>query len=294
MLPENQVRDLPLVGNDILDLMRVMGGIRGTPGSEAATFAGISATMVNTTRDGLSVSDSRYQNGVFSTTVINPEMVGEMRVILTPVDAEMGRGNGQIQIATRSGTNRYTGSRRVERCTIPALDANTWDNNNDVVNGVWTPTQPNWFNRNEYTVSFGGPIIRNKTFFFALWEQRFENERATVRATILTDCARNGVFRYFDGWVNGNANTTLSGTGATPTRAVVDTSGSAQDADHKSRRQSESRNQPFYGPATLLQRIWTSGQYSDEAGLFGCGSGRRILGSVARCAGHHGRDSKVS
>ena len=112
VLPEHQVRDLPLVGNDVLDLMRVMGGIRGTPGSEAATFAGISAAMVNTTRDGLNVSDSRYQNGVFSTTVINPEMVGEMRVILTPVDAEMGRGNGQIQIATKSGTNRNCQSRQ--------------------------------------------------------------------------------------------------------------------------------------------------------------------------------------
>src|SRR5206468_686928 len=224
VLPENQVRDLPMVGNDILDLMRVMGGVRGNPGSTAATFAGIGANMVNTTRDGLNVSDSRYENGVFSTTVINPEMVGEMRVILAPVDAEMGRGNGQIQIATRSGTNRYTGS-AVWSVTNSGLDANTWDNNNDIVNGRWTPTQPDWFNRHEYTLGYSGPIIRNKTFFFALWEQRFENERATVHATILSDCARNGIFRYFDGWVNGNANTTLSGVGATPTRAVVDTFG---------------------------------------------------------------------
>jgi hypothetical protein len=246
VLPEHQVRDLPLVGNDVLDLMRVMGGIRGNPGSEAATFAGISAAMVNTTRDGLNVSDSRYQNGVFSTTVINPEMVGEMRVILTPVDAEMGRGNGQIQIATKSGTNRYTGS-AVWTVANTALDANTWDNNNDVVNGVWTPTQPNWYNRNEYTVSFGGPIIRNKTFVFGLWEQRFENERATVRATILTDCARNGVFRYFDGWVNGNANTTLSSTGASPTRAVVDSSGAPKTPNTNPGANQNPATNPFTG-----------------------------------------------
>jgi hypothetical protein len=224
VLPENQVRDLPLVGNDVLDLMRVMGGVRGGTGSEATTFAGISASMVNTTRDGLSVQDGRYLNGVFGTTVINPEMVGEMRVILTPVDAEMGRGNGQIQIATKSGTNRFTGS-GVWSVANSALDANTWGNNNDIVNGTWQPTKPNWFNRNEYTVSYGGPVVRNKTFFFALWEQRIENQRTTQRPVILTDCARNGIFRYFDGWVNGNANTTTSATGASPTRAVVDTSG---------------------------------------------------------------------
>lgn len=226
VLPENQVRDLPLVGNDVLDLMRVMGGIRGEPGSEAATFAGISAGMVNTTRDGLSVQDGRYLNGVFGTTVINPEMVGEMRVILTPVDAEMGRGNGQIQIATRSGTNRYTGS-AVWTVANSAMDANTWGNNNDVdpVTGAWSPTTPNWFNRHEYTVSYGGPIIRNKTFFFALWEQRFENQRTTQNPVVLTDCARNGIFRYWERWTNGNAETTRNGSGTNPTIAAVDHSG---------------------------------------------------------------------
>jgi hypothetical protein len=225
VLPEAQVRDLPLIGNDALDLMRVMGGIRGGPGSEATTFAGISAGMVNTTRDGMSVQDGRYLNGVFGTTVINPEMVGEMRVILTPVDAEMGRGNGQIQIATRSGTNRYTGA-AVWSVRNTALDANTWDNNNDInpVTGAWQPTTPTWFNRHEYTVSYSGPVIRNKTFFFALWEQRIENQRTTQRPVVLTDCARNGIFRYYDNWVNGNVNTTPS-TGNNATRPVVDVFG---------------------------------------------------------------------
>jgi hypothetical protein len=246
VLPENQVRNLPLVGNDVLDLMRVMGGIRGNPGSEAATFAGISAAMVNTTRDGLNVQDSRYQNGVFSTTVINPEMVGEMRVILTPVDAEMGRGNGQIQITTKSGTNRYTGS-AVWSVTNSALDANTWDNNNDIVNGAWSPTEPDWFNRNEYTVSYSGPVIRNKTFFFALWEQRDENQRTTQRATVLTDCARNGIFRYYDGWVNGNANTTLSGAGGNPTRAVVDTFGNPLSPTTNPGNNQNPNTNPFTG-----------------------------------------------
>jgi len=246
VLPQNQVRDLPNVGNDVLDLMRVMGGIRGDPGTTTATFAGISANMVNTTRDGLNVSDSRYENGVFSTTVINPEMVGEMRVILAPVDAEMGRGNGQVQISTRSGTNRYTGS-AVWSVTNSGLDANTWGNNNDIVNGKWTPTPPDWFNRNEYTASYSGPIIRNKTFFFALWEQRFERERTTTNPVILTDCARNGIFRYFDGWVNGNANTTLSSVGATATRAVVDSFGNPLTPDTNPGANQDPKVNPFTG-----------------------------------------------
>ena len=87
VLAERQVRDLPLVSNNVLDLMQTMAGVRGATLGEATTFAGISTGMVNTVRDGLSVQNGRYANGVGATTQVHPDMVGEFRVILTPVDA---------------------------------------------------------------------------------------------------------------------------------------------------------------------------------------------------------------
>ena len=128
VLTENKVRDLPLVSNNVLDLMKTMPGVQGGIYSANTTFAGISASAVNTTRDGLSVQEGRYAYGVGSTTLINPDMVGEFRVILAPVDAETGRGNGQVQITTRSGTNQLRGS-AVWNVRNSALDANTWANN---------------------------------------------------------------------------------------------------------------------------------------------------------------------
>src|SRR5215475_10794339 len=110
VLAEKTVRELPLVTNNVLDLMSTMPGVRGAPGTETTTFAGISAGMVNTVRDGLSVQDGRYLDGVNASTLVNPDMVGEFRVILSPVDAELGRGNGQVQILTRSGTNQFHGA----------------------------------------------------------------------------------------------------------------------------------------------------------------------------------------
>src|SRR2546426_1719829 len=212
VLAEKQVRDLPLVSNNVLDLMQTMAGVRGATLGEGTTFAGISTGMVNTVRDGLSVQDGRYANGVGSTTQVHPDMVGEFRVILTPVDAELGRGNGQVQILTRSGTNQFhgTGAWAIRNSK---LDANTWGNNKQVVNGVWSPGQPTWINRNQLTGSLGGPIVKNKTFFFALWDQQIERQRQTVRPIVLTDCARNGIFRYWEGWANGNTlqPTTASG-----------------------------------------------------------------------------------
>jgi hypothetical protein len=216
VLTEQNVRDLPLVTNNVLDMMKTMAGVRGTGLGTGTTFAGISTSMVNTVRDGLSVQEGRYANGVFATTLVNPDMVGEFRVILTPVDAELGRGNGQVQILTRSGTNEFRGS-AVWAIRNSALDANTWSNNRQVVRGVWTPGKPTWLNRNQYTASVGGPIVRNKTFFFALWDQQFERQRTTQRPVVLTDCARNGVMRYWEGWANGNMDTPTSAAGANPT-----------------------------------------------------------------------------
>src|SRR5213079_977326 len=147
----------------------------------------------------LSVQDGRYLNGVNASTIVNPDMVGEFRVILSPVDAELGRGNGQVQILTRSGTNQFHGS-ALWNNRNSRLDANTWQNNKQIVNGVWTPGQPTWINRNQLTGSLGGPIVKNKTFFFALWDQQIERERVTVRPVALTPRARNGVVRTWESW----------------------------------------------------------------------------------------------
>jgi len=70
----------------------------------------------------------------------------------------------------------------------------------------WTLTnKPTWFSNYHPTVSFGGPIVKNKTFFFVLWDQQKNFQRTLTTATVLTDTARNGVFRYFDSWNNANA-----------------------------------------------------------------------------------------
>ena len=78
VLTANRVTNLPIVGNDVLDLVRIMPGYRESPaGAAFDTFAGTPAATVNTTRDGISVTDGRFNNGVYSTTTINPDLVGE-------------------------------------------------------------------------------------------------------------------------------------------------------------------------------------------------------------------------
>jgi hypothetical protein len=174
VLPQRQIQDLPLVSNNVLDLVGVMAGVFMTNdavfGAEQTNFAGVSARDINVQRDGVSINNQRWPNGLDSPTRMNPDLVGEIKLILAPVDAEMGRGNGQVQVQTKSGTNRFTGA-AAWNVQNSALDANTWSNNrNQTPNnlGVVRATQPAYRNLHDYTVSFGGPIKKNKTFFFGL------------------------------------------------------------------------------------------------------------------------------
>jgi hypothetical protein len=238
VISQEQVMALPLVGNNVLDLLNILPGINISPNGERFnTVNGLGIDTINVTRDGLQLNDIRvaaqdaaYPNAgykLFSPTTLLPDLIGEIRMILSPADAELGRGNSQIQISTRSGTNRYTGSASWN-VRNTALDANTWGANNDVSTSIqagcriagqtppcWQPTRPTWNNNHQYTVSYGGPVRipkvfdgTNKTFFYALWSQNINNARETSNVNVLTDTARQGIYRYFSGYNPVGWNTT--------------------------------------------------------------------------------------
>ena len=122
-------------------------------------------------------------------------------------------------MVTRSGTNTYKGSAFWNNRNS-MLDANNWFNN-------FNNAKSDWQNRNQFGVRLGGPIVKNKTFFFFLIdEQRFLDKENFV-GTVLTDQARQGIFRYFPGvdarnalqlnaTVDRNGNPILNGAPATP------------------------------------------------------------------------------
>src|SRR5439155_7537808 len=112
VLSQQKMRDLPLVGNNVLSLLNSLSGARMDDNGVTGTFAGMSNYNVNVVRDGIDSSPSaRYmQAGIQTSTMLNQDLVGEIRLIVAPVDAEMGRGNGQMIVQTRSGTNDFRGS----------------------------------------------------------------------------------------------------------------------------------------------------------------------------------------
>jgi hypothetical protein len=224
VLQENAVIELPLVANDAMELINVMGGVVKSESptfyGDQQTFAGVSGNNINISRDGISVNEIRYNSGITSPARLNPELVGEFKMVLSPVDAEMGRGAGQVQMTTKSGTNAFHGS-GVWNIQNSALDAYDYsDKDQAVVN----PRA--WRNLHNYTLSVSGPIIKNKTFFFASWDQAIARGRTSLSTRVLTNCARKGIYRYLTGVRNTNAladPAVISGT--TPQRPTVDFAG---------------------------------------------------------------------
>src|SRR5205823_844187 len=103
-----------------------------------------------------------------------------------------------------------------------AMNANSWSNNRQKI-------APTWFNRHQYTATFGGPIIKNKTFFFGMFDGQAGQQKETVDAVVLTDAARQGIFRFFPGINNGNSKTATNGSNLTRVVPVVDRAGNPLD-----------------------------------------------------------------
>src|SRR5262249_38635888 len=222
VLPERQVVDLPLVGRNVMDLATIMPGVVGNGGA-TTTFAGIQAGgsgNVNLQLDGVTVNNGRHTQGLAAATTITPDMVEEVRVVVAAVDVE-GRGSAQIQVRTRSGTNQLHGS-AIWNARNSAFNANSWANNRQHIPATW-------YNRHQYTATLGGPIIKNKTFFFGFFDGQKGLQKQSVDAVVLTDPARQGIFRFFPGVNNGNADSTVSGSGNTRVAPVVDRLGNPLD-----------------------------------------------------------------
>ena len=185
-----RIRDLPLPGRDALGLVLTQPGLVGN------NLGGARIGAVNVTRDGINVMDQRINLGVNSVVFTSSDLVEEMRVITSPADTELGRGSGQIQILTRSGTNNFHGT-VFESNRNTALTANSFFNNRSGI-----PRDD--LIRNQFGGALGGPIIRNRTFFYFLYDGQRQVTRDAVTSIVYTTDARQGVFRFFPGVRNGN------------------------------------------------------------------------------------------
>jgi hypothetical protein len=201
VLSGRQIQELPLPDRDALGLVLTQPGLVGD------NFAGARTGALNVTVDGINVMDQNVNSGVNSVVFPNTDNIEEVRVVTSPVDAEFGRGSGQVQILTRSGSKDFHGS-LYEFLGNTALNANNWFNN---LRGA---PRDSLISHN-FGGRIGGPITRERTFFHFNYDGLRNRSADTVTATTYTETARQGIFRFYPGVQNGNADA------AVPTVDVV-------------------------------------------------------------------------
>ncbi len=135
--------------------------------------------------DGVSVTMPR-QRGALATTP-SADTMAEYKVYTTMFDASLGRTNGgTVVIATKGGTNEFHGSFEAF-FRDKVLDANSWSNNKA---GKERPDTDRAF----VLGTVGGPIIKNKTFFFVSYERERINNPLSHQSRVPTELERNGDF----------------------------------------------------------------------------------------------------
>ena len=227
IMDTKQVQDLPLNGRNPLSLLTLEPGVvqRTTNGAGSGTHVfGSRDRSHNVTIDGIDANESTVPNPQGNIQRLNPDNVQEFRTVTLGATAEQGRNSGaNVIVATRGGTNALHGS-------VFYFNRNTVYNANEWFSNYEGKKRPE-LKLNEYGFAVGGPIIKNRTFFFGSFQNNRISQTEPISATnvgiagfgaptVYTALARTGIFRFVRGSINVG--------GATVTRnspLLVDSSG---------------------------------------------------------------------
>lgn len=186
-----QIEQLPIQGRDLTQLANIVPGYNGT-------WDGLPSIAQGNNIDGVIGSTSRMKFSGNAEPNVMPrlENIQEMTVQTEQLNLDQGFGqaNMQINFVTRRGGNAFHG-RVYEDFRNAALNANSWYNDN-----VGLPKAP--LILNEFGGSLGGPIIKDKLFFFGTFAMGKQPGSISAHNYLFTQAAQGGVFTYGAGQVN--------------------------------------------------------------------------------------------
>lgn len=209
---ETQVQDIPLEGRNVPDLLSLQAGVAYTGNrigdkdqdTRNGAVNGARSDQSNITLDNVDVNDQSNGYAFTSVLPVTQDSVQEFRVTTTNYGADQGQGSGaQVALVTKSGTNAFHGSLYEDlRNTITS--ANDYLVKQSELN-IGLPNKPLQLNRNIFGAAVGGPIQKDRLFFFTNYEGTREREQQRAERVIPTPQLCQGIFRYAD--VNGGITT---------------------------------------------------------------------------------------
>ena len=195
---DEQIETLPLNGRNFVNLTRTVPGVlRGIPGANidgAGSLAWRASASFSANgqrpRDNNFMLDGVDNNETWLQTVVifpSVDALDEFKLQTSTYSAEFGRSlGGVVNLQIKSGTNKLHGS-GFEFHRDDAFDANNFFNNRA---GRAKPD----FKQNQFGGTVGGPVFKDKTFFFASYQGHRENQGQTFLSTVPTAAMRAGDF----------------------------------------------------------------------------------------------------
>jgi hypothetical protein len=184
-----QIRKLPVLDRDPLSLIQMQAGVASN-GNSATTINGLRTSASNMTLDGINIQDNYVRDNALDYSP-NRVLLGQVRTLTLVTSNQNSAASGgatQLAMETPSGSN--------------ALHAEVlWYNrNNDFAANDWFNNQSGTpiarLNQNQFGASLGGPIRKDKLFFYTNYEGVRTNQQSPTDTTILTADARQGIFTY--------------------------------------------------------------------------------------------------
>ena len=192
LVDQRQIRELPLNGRDFTQLTLLQLGVTSSPSTAQAvdrgmgtqvSVAGARPNQISFQVDGADVNtQGNGAPGSAAGGMLGVDTVREFQVLVNNYSAEYGRSTGGIVVAvTRSGTNTLSGS-AFEFARNSTFDSRTYfdDPSEDI--------PP--LSRNQFGGTLGGPIVRDKTFFFASYEGLRQTQGLTTIANVPSTATR--------------------------------------------------------------------------------------------------------
>jgi hypothetical protein len=192
VIENQQVSDLPVKDREFLELALLGSGVVNPPGGTRGDALQQTGKLINILGqraghnlflvDGVSVTDEYFNNVVLNPP---PDAIREFNIAKTNYDAEFGgKSGGVINVITQTGTNNFHGS-LYEFLRNSVFDAR---------NFFAAPNQPTPFQENQFGGAVGGPVAKNRTFFFLNYDgQRIRNSVAQL-FSVPTAAQREGIF----------------------------------------------------------------------------------------------------
>ena len=199
-LTGRQVTELPFATRNAVELMVTQPGTATPTDPRSSTINGLPKGAINITLDGINTQDNylKSSDGYFSYIMPSVDSLEEVTMTTSAAGADStAQGAAQIKFVTKSGTNQYHGGAFYQaRNTF--FNSNYYFNNEDWSNAITHTGLPRAvLHLRQYGGHFGGPILKDKLFFFANIEDFRNPSSESVSTTIINpQYYQQGLYNY--------------------------------------------------------------------------------------------------